>query len=244
MVEANHSDLSEDILTTEELAQMLHISIPAVLRLADEGQLPAARIDSEFRFSRERIMEWLDLNTSPQNYSDALLAEMEKGEINKRIIVSRLIKPAHIELNIQVDSRDQVLTKLVEISNRTGLVKDSPELLNALQIRENLHSTAFDHEIAMPHPRQSHLGIVSGCLIVIGTTSKGIEFGSLDGQPTRLFVMLAVPVLSLHLQILSRLARIFKDTVVKDKILQADNPAQVITILKEREQILEQIANH
>lgn len=244
MAEPSHPDSAEDLLTTEELAQILHISTTAVLRLADEGQLPAARINSELRFNRDRIMEWLDLNTTPNHYSDALLAEMEKGEIRKTITVTRLIKPTNIELKMRATTRDEVLSELTEIGSQTGLVKDTKALFSSLQIRENLHSTAFDHEIAMPHPRQANLDMVNGCLIVIGIAPHGIDFGAFDHRPTRLFVMLAIPLLSLHLQILSRLARIFKDVSVKDKILQASTSVEVLTILKEREQFLEQMENH
>ncbi|HON45558.1 MAG TPA: helix-turn-helix domain-containing protein, partial [Planctomycetota bacterium] len=84
----------QDILTTDELAQILRLNERTVIKLAKEGQLPAAKIASQFRFSKEKILEWLELQMN--HYSDDLLADMEKGMLEKAVPVHKLLVESHI----------------------------------------------------------------------------------------------------------------------------------------------------
>ncbi len=223
----------EEILTTEELAQILRLNERTVIKLAKEGQLPAAKIASQFRFSKEKILEWLDLQMD--KYSDDLLSDMEKGILNKAIPIHSLLKPVHIKMELQSETKEDVLKELVDVAHSTGLVKNPEELLKCIKAREELCSTAVENQIAFPHPRTTSWTIVKNWLIVIGISKKGIEFGAADEKPVRIFVMMSIPLLPLHLQLLSRLARIFKDDTIKQKIYEAKTPEEIITIIEKKE---------
>ena len=223
----------EEILTTEELAQILRLNERTVIKLAKEGQLPAAKIASQFRFSKEKILEWLDMQMD--KYSDDILSDMEKGILNKAIPIHSLLKTPHIKMELQSENKEDVLKELVEIAQDTGLVKNPEELLKCIKAREELCSTAVENQIAFPHPRMTSWSLVKNWLIVIGISKKGIEFGAVDGKPVKIFVMMSIPLLSLHLQMLSRLARIFKDDLVKEKIYAAENPEEIISIIEKKE---------
>lgn len=229
----------EDILTTEELAQILRLNERTVIKLAKEGQLPAAKIASQFRFSKEKILEWLDLQMD--KYSDDLLSDMEKGILNKAIPIHSLLKPVHIKMDMQAQTKEEALKELVDLAAGTGLVKNPEELLKCVKAREELCSTAVENHIAFPHPRATSWTLVKNWLIVIGISKKGIEFGAADDKPVKIFVMMSIPLLPLHLQLLSRLARIFKDDSIKQKIYDAKNQEEVIAIIEKKESILQQI---
>ncbi len=232
----------EDILTTDELAQMLRLNVRTVIKLAKEGQLPAARIASQFRFSKEKILEWLDLQMNKNQYSDDLLADMEKGEMEKTISLYKFLVPEHIELNLKATKKDQALEEMVALGTKSGLVKNAEELLKSIRMREELNSTGLENGIAFPHPRQTNWLMVKNIVVLIGISKAGIEFNALDQKPTQLIIMLAIPILPLHLQILSHIARIFRDTGIKDQILAASDPKQVIEIIKAREESLAKVA--
>ncbi len=233
----------EDILTTAELAHLLYLNEHALIRLAEEGNLPASRIANQFQFSREKIWEWLDVQMNQNKYSEALFEDLEKGEFGRAVPVSKFLKPKHIFLNMKATTKDEALIELTENGNETGLVKKPQELLASLRMREELASTALDQEIAFPHPRQANWEIMRNTLVSIGVSQKGIEFGSMDGLPVKVFVMLAIPMLPLHLQILSRLARIFRDGNIKKQILEASTPDEVVKIIQEKENLLSKLSN-
>ena len=224
----------QDVLTVEEIAQILRLNERTVLKLAEEGQLPAAKIASEFRFSKEKILEWLDLRLN--QYSDGLLADMEKGILEKAIPIHKLLLPSHIKLEMESQNKEQVLVELTDLADDTGLVRNKRTLLQYLQNRENLCPTAVDNEIAFPHPREANWRMVRHLIIVLGIARSGIDFDASDGKPVKIFVMLAIPVLSLHLQIISRLARIFNDSLIKEKICQAKTASEIIEIIRKKEE--------
>lgn len=48
------------LLTTTEVADMLSISPKSVYRYAAEGRLPYIKIESNLRFERQEILDWLE----------------------------------------------------------------------------------------------------------------------------------------------------------------------------------------
>ena len=76
--------------------------------------------------------------------------------------------------------------------------------------RERLGSTAIGDGIAIPHGK---LRGISRILGVFGRSPQGVDFDSLDGNPTHLFFLLVAPEdsASLHLKALARVSRLFKD---------------------------------
>ena len=48
-----------DVLTLEEVADLLAVAPAAVERLAHDGELPGRRIDDAWRFARSAVLAWL-----------------------------------------------------------------------------------------------------------------------------------------------------------------------------------------
>lgn len=229
----------KDILTTEELAQMLRINEKTIEKLAHEKKLPAALIDSEFRFLKDKIVEWLEMEIN--RYSDELfLEEMEKGVLKRALTIHTLLKPSHIEMNLKAKTKEEAMKELAHLSYKTGLVKNEEELLKFLNSREELCSTAVDNHIAFPHPRTTTWNLVKNFVLVVAISQEGIDFGASDKKPVRIFILQAIPHLSLHLQLLSRLARLFKEDDLPKKLYAAKTPEEVIAAIKEKEQSIQE----
>ncbi|MCX7044718.1 MAG: helix-turn-helix domain-containing protein [Candidatus Sumerlaeota bacterium] len=52
-----------DLITVQELAELLRVNPRTVLRFVDQKEIPAIRIGRQWRFRREWVMRWLDHNT-------------------------------------------------------------------------------------------------------------------------------------------------------------------------------------
>jgi excisionase family DNA binding protein len=48
-----------DVLTLEQVADLLQVEQEAAAELADGGELPGRRIGEEWRFSRDAVLRWL-----------------------------------------------------------------------------------------------------------------------------------------------------------------------------------------
>ena len=111
--------------------------------------------------------------------------------MNHSVVLSELISPATIKLNLTGASGDAVLEELV---GQIPQIADQPEarktLLHALQEREQLHSTGIGDGVALPHARNALVGLVDDPVIVFGRHPQGIPYGAIDGAPARLFFLL------------------------------------------------------
>lgn len=153
-----------------------------------------------------------------------------------RLLVADLLSPATIITRLKAANRDDALKELVA---RVPEIRESPEsqatLLAALKEREQLHSTGIGDGIALPHARNALVGLVDRPIIVFGRHTEGVPYGSVDGQPARLFFLLVAPTVTTHLQMLSRISRLIRDPRVRQNLLTADRAEKVIAIIRDAE---------
>ena len=152
------------------------------------------------------------------------------------VVLSDLLTPARINLNLKSTDRDSVLAELV---NQIPELANQPEarqtLLRALHEREQLHSTGIGDGVALPHARNGLVGLVDHSLIVFGRQTEGIPFGAIDAAPARLFFLLIAPTVTQHLAILARLSRLLRDPRLRQSLLKADQPEKVLALIEEAE---------
>ena len=155
--------------------------------------------------------------------------------VPSRLVLSDLISAETVVLNLHGSQRDDVLTELVDKIPK--LDDDARKtLLKALQERETLCSTGIGDGIALPHCRNALVGLVDKPIVVFGRHAQGIAYGSVDGNPARLFFLIVATNVSQHLQILARLSRILRAPRIRENLLNAERPEKVIGLLQEAEQ--------
>jgi mannitol/fructose-specific phosphotransferase system IIA component (Ntr-type) len=152
------------------------------------------------------------------------------------IVLSDLLSPGTINLDLHSIDRDSVLAELVDqIPQLRGRPEERQTLLKALHERETLHSTGIGDGIALPHARNALVGLVEHSIIVFGRHAHGIPFGSIDRVPARLFFLIIAPTVTQHLAILARISRLLRDPTLRQNLLAAQTPGQVLTALREAE---------
>ncbi|MCX6031913.1 MAG: helix-turn-helix domain-containing protein [Chloroflexi bacterium] len=55
----------EELLTTRQVQELLHVDRTTIYRLVASGQLPAIRVGKQWRFTRAAIESWLQHNAAP-----------------------------------------------------------------------------------------------------------------------------------------------------------------------------------
>jgi mannitol/fructose-specific phosphotransferase system IIA component (Ntr-type) len=155
------------------------------------------------------------------------------------VVLSELLVPAAIQLDLKSADRDSVLSELV---NQVPQLAKQPEarqtLLRALHEREQLHSTGIGDGIALPHSRNALVGLVDQPIIVFGRHATGIPYDAFDSVPARLFFLLVAPTVTQHLAILARLTRLLRDPKLRQNLLAADSLDKVIALIREAEAAL------
>ncbi|WP_022670354.1 PTS sugar transporter subunit IIA [Hippea alviniae] len=152
----------------------------------------------------------------------------------KDYTISEFIKT--VDLNIECSEKFECLKKMAEkIAQKNNL--DPSETFSLLKAREKFGSTALGGLFALPHAKMDKLSSLIGGIF---TTKEPIDFGSLDGMPSQIFFVVLAPSSkpSILLKAVAKIAKIFKDTHLKDKIINAKDENEVIQLIKEKEETL------
>ncbi|MCU0611709.1 MAG: PTS sugar transporter subunit IIA [Candidatus Eisenbacteria bacterium] len=137
------------------------------------------------------------------------------------MLVSSLLRPEAVATGVSLKSKQEVLERLVDLAAGCGSVIDRTAALSALIEREGLCSTAIGHGIAIPHSTQPLPGVFKGVALSAVRLEQGLEIDAPDEEPVRLFVLMGTDDRKNHLQILGRLARLFRDDGLRTELMRA-----------------------
>lgn len=109
------------------------------------------------------------------------------------------------------------------------------QVLQVLVEREKVSSTAIGEGVAIPHGKLSGVQRVAA---VFARSVQGVDFDSLDGEPTHLFFVLIAPENSAadHLKALARISRLLKDAAFRDRLMAANNGEELFEAIREEDE--------
>jgi len=111
---------------------------------------------------------------------------------------------------------------------------DNERLVKVLTDREALASTAIGEGVAIPHGKLPDLERIQAC---IGRARDGVDFDSMDGKPTHIFIVMVAPENSTgaHLKALARISRVFKDKDFLRRLLEAPSADDMFEALRDED---------
>jgi len=132
-------------------------------------------------------------------------------------------------------SKDDVIEELAGVVAGHHPEIDRRRLVQALEDREKLNSTALGEGIAIPHGKLQGLKRV---VAAFGRSPGGVDFSSLDGKPTHLFFLLVAPEDSAgaHLKALARISRLLKEEHFRERLMRAANAAEIFRTIREEDE--------
>jgi PTS system nitrogen regulatory IIA component len=144
-------------------------------------------------------------------------------------IMDILVRDA-VVLDLESTSKDGVLAEMAGALASAVPALDQASLLNVLVEREALQSTGIGEGVAIPHGKLAGL---SGLVASFARCKEGLDFESIDGQPTHLFFLLVVPEHSggQHLKALARISRFLRDAPFRDRLLEAEKVEDVFAAI-------------
>lgn len=137
--------------------------------------------------------------------------------------------------DLQATDKEGVINEMVQSLVDNGVVTDFDTFKAGIMNREAQTSTGLGDGIAMPHSKN---GAVKEATVLFAKSNKGVDYASLDGQPTDLFFMIAAPegANDTHLAALAELSKYLMKPGFADKLRQASTPDQVIAAFDAEEQ--------
>lgn len=149
--------------------------------------------------------------------------------------LSELLNVRYIELDLKAKKKEEALAELLDLFEAEGAIKNSEEILEALLDRERLTSTGIGEGVAIPHVFVEGL---TDTLIAFGRKRKGVAFNAIDRLPVHLIFLILGPEdrAEFHLQLLSKMARYLRDEELREALLNAKDPEEIIRVVEHREQ--------
>ena len=137
--------------------------------------------------------------------------------------------------DLQATDKEGVINEMVQSLVDNGVVTDFETFKAGIMNREAQTSTGLGEGIAMPHSKNE---AVKEATVLFAKSNKGVDYASLDGQPTDLFFMIAAPegANDTHLAALAELSKYLMKPGFADKLRQVSTPDQVIAVFDAEEQ--------
>ena len=149
--------------------------------------------------------------------------------------ITDLLKPESILLNATPTDKADAIYTLGDLMDKGGNLSDKAEYLKAVFAREEAGSTGLGDGIATPHAKSNGVKEAGLAAMVV---PNGVDFDALDGQPSRLFFMIAAPegAADTHVEVLSKLATMVIDPDFKNALIQAATVDRFLELITAKEE--------
>ena len=149
--------------------------------------------------------------------------------------ITDLLKPQSILLNASPTNKADAIYTLGDLMDKGGNLSDKAEYLKAVFAREESGSTGLGDGIATPHAKSAGVKEAGLAAMVV---PNGVDFEALDGQPSRLFFMIAAPegAADTHVEVLSKLATMVIDPDFKNALIKAATVDRFLELIIAKEE--------
>ena len=143
--------------------------------------------------------------------------------------IQDLLRKDVMLLDLQATEKTAAIDEMIHRLVDRGYVTDFETFKEGILAREALTSTGLGDGIAMPHSKNA---AVKEATVLFAKSNKGVDYESLDGQPTDLFFMIAAPegANDTHLAALAELSQYLMKDGFADKLRQVTSPDEVIAL--------------
>jgi mannitol/fructose-specific phosphotransferase system IIA component (Ntr-type) len=147
--------------------------------------------------------------------------------------LQELLRAPTIKVGLEARTKFEAIDELIDLLVERGELAPSERaaVARAVYERERLKSTGMENGVALPHGAVEGLEDVAAAL---GIAREGIDFGSADGGPATLVVLLAIPqnMLQFHVKTLAGIARLLNDDALRERLRAAKTPEEAAEIIR------------
>lgn len=156
--------------------------------------------------------------------------------------IQDLLKKEVMMLDLKATSKESAIDEMIHHLVDKGVVTDFAVFKEGIMNREAQMTTGLGDGIAMPHSKNT---AVKEATVLFAKSKHGVDYESLDGQPTDLFFMIAAPegANDTHLAALAELSQYLLKDGFADQLRQATTPEEVIAVFDAEADKKEEIAS-
>jgi PTS system nitrogen regulatory IIA component len=148
--------------------------------------------------------------------------------------ISDMLERQAVLPELRGTTKPELLRELCEPLAKLHTAFSEDRLVQVLLDRERLGSTGLAEGVAIPHGKLKGLDKL---IASFGRTVAGVDFDSLDKQPTHLFFTIFAPEASSgdHLRALARVSRMLRSPEFRAQVLAAATADQVYDLITDED---------
>lgn len=154
--------------------------------------------------------------------------------------ITELLDINSIDLNPQISNKEEAIDHLVNLLDQSGKLNDKEIYKESVLNREAQSTTGIGDGVAIPHGQSEGVEKAGLSAMVV---KEGLDFKSLDGQPTYLFFMIGAPKDSggAHLQALAQLSTLLMEEDFRNALINASSKEEFLQLIDAKENKKEEV---
>ncbi len=143
--------------------------------------------------------------------------------------VKKHLNRENIILELEASTKETVIEEMIDNLVASGKIKNKEKALKAVMEREKKMTTGMQHGVAIPHGKTDS---VSELVAAIAIKKDGIDFDSMDKQPSRIFIMTISPASHSgpHIQFLAEVSKVLKSEKIRKTFLSAKKEEDILDV--------------
>jgi fructose-specific phosphotransferase system IIA component len=164
---------------------------------------------------------------------EVFLKDITESKDRSGISLRRVLDSHCIIPHLKSQTKDDVIKELVELLCKNDRIQNKEDVLEAVFKREQSMSTGMQYGIALPHAKTT---AVSKEVVAIGISQAGIDFQSIDGAKSHIFVLILSPadVAAIHIRLLAAISAVLNNPEVREQLLKSESSSEIWEIMTQK----------
>lgn len=148
--------------------------------------------------------------------------------------ITDVLNESVVRTKLAGTTKDEIINAMIELAATSPKVVDKERMRGAILEREKIMSTGVGSGFAIPHGKTD---AVSDIVAAFAVTAQPIDYQSLDDQPVRIVFLLVgrENMVGPHIKLLSRISRLMNKEEFRKRLLEAEEPTEVLQLFKQEE---------
>lgn len=189
----------------KQAAELLKVSDKTIYRWLASSQIPFYRVGSQYRFSRNELLQWVKVSSTSDNEPAA--CSIDEAPVS----LEQSVRSGGIFYRVGGVDVYSVLEHLLALM-RLPTEIDTARILDLLYHREQVATTAIGDGIAFPHCRDTDLSGLSAPMVALGFLENPVDFFAINKQSVSIVFLYLSPSADANIRIMSRLVHAVRTT--------------------------------